>query len=71
MNYNEDTYRENKKTKPNIDEDSDHYGYNDTNAGPIMDNNFDPTSVFRLRKHNKSKVKVVRKQQKKCKCKKR
>jgi hypothetical protein len=74
MNYNEydeDTYREKKKSYPLIDEDSDHYGYNDSNMSPDLSTlGASPFMGIAYRKRKKNKTKLVRKPIKKCKCKK-
>jgi len=74
--YEED-YRRKKKSKPKVDEDSDHYGYTDTNAGKGFNNDFraspmgevDEVGVFRKRKQNKAKLLRKHKISKKCRCK--
>jgi hypothetical protein len=80
MGDNDFTYRNKLKNTPKIDihtEDSEYYGYTDTNSGKALDVDFtptqmgpvNPTSVFR--KHKKETQKMIRKRKpiKKCKCK--
>lgn len=76
MDFEED-YRRKKKSIPKVDEDSDHYGYTDTNAGKGFDIDYtakpmgeiDSVGVFRKRKSNKAKLLRKHKIAKKCKCK--
>jgi hypothetical protein len=67
----DDTYRIHKKTKPLLNEDSDHYGYNDSNTSPDLETTgVAPFMGIEYRRHKKNKTHVVRKRKsvKKCKC---
>lgn len=67
-------YRKSRNSDPLLDEDTDHYGYNDSNAEYDFDKmmNFAPSLGITFRKHKKEAARIVRKRKyikKKCKCK--
>lgn len=69
------SYRKKKSLEPLMDEDSDHYGYNDSNAEYKFDKmmNMLPPMGITYRKHKKESVRIVRKKKhvkKTCTCKK-
>ena len=68
---NQMIYRK-KKNISKITEDSDHYGYNDSNGSPAIDTTgVSPFMGITFRKRKKNKARIVRKRSvKKCSCKK-